>query len=766
MKSNTSLFSRVAFVVACSLLGSAALGQAGTAARTVISSNVDLTKTVAVRGNLRPEALEPEYDRGALDAAAPMEHVFVLLKRSPEREAALESFLSEVNRTGSPVFHKWLTPEQLGRNYGPSAADVDKVTDWLLSQGLTVNTVYRTGTMIDVSGTAGTINKAFKAKLHKLEVDGVEQFANTANPEIPAAFAGVLAGPVSLNSFKPHTQYHNKVKTHLNPKTGLADPGYTFTDSGYQDEAVVPGDLKTIYNLAQPFAAGFTGQGQTIGLIEDTDLYATSDWTTFRSVLGLSGYTAGSLATNHPAPASGGPACTDPGVNADDSEAILDAEYASAGAPSAAIVMEVCSDTTTTFGGLIALQNLVATGTSPKIISISYGESEAQNGATQNAAYNTVYQSAAAEGVSVFVSSGDEGAASSNANGSYANRGITVSGFASTPYNVAVGGTDFSDAAHGTVANYWSTTNNADYSSALSYIEEMPWADSCANRILFKAYGFTTAYGTATSTTGFCNTTTASSDGYLSTGGGSGGPSNCATGVPANSGVANGTCAGYSKPAFQGMVTNGSFTGVFGVPNDGVRDIPDVSLFAANGVWGHYYPYCYTDPTSGRYGAPCTGAPSTWSGAGGTSFASPIVAAMQSLVNQVTGSAWGNPLPTYYNLGAQQYGASGNPACNSNGTGPASASGSCAFHDIQIGDIDVNCRALTQRVSGVTTTVGTFNCYLPSGTYGILSTSNSSPLPAYRSTPGWDFTTGLGTINAGALINRWNTVDHSTPRYQ
>jgi hypothetical protein len=109
-------------------------------------------------------------------------------------------------------------------------------------------------------------------------------------------------------------------------------------------------------------------------------------------------------------------------------------------------------------------------------------------------------------------------------------------------------------------------------------------------------------------------------DYYLTTASGSGGPSKCATGAASTAGVVSGTCKGYAKPSFQ--------SGIVGNPADSVRDIPDVSLFAANGVWGHYYVYCFTDVNSG--GSSCSGAPSTWSGAGGTSFASPIMAGIQS----------------------------------------------------------------------------------------------------------------------------------------
>src|SRR5262249_56181352 len=105
------------------------------------------------------------------------------------------------------------------------------------------------------------------------------------------------------------------------------------------------------------------------------DCFRTWEWDLVRSALGLSGYTAGSFTTVHPAPPSGTNNCSNPGVVPPiDAEAILDAEWASAAAPSAAIEMASCADTTTTFGGLIAIQNLINASTQPPaIMSISYG---------------------------------------------------------------------------------------------------------------------------------------------------------------------------------------------------------------------------------------------------------------------------------------------------------------------------------------------------------------------------------------------------------
>ncbi len=301
-------------------------------------------------------------------------------------------------------------------------------------------------------------------------------------------------------------------------------------------------------------------------------------------------------------------------------EAAIDVEWASAAAPNAALVNAACADTTQ-FGGFLALANLLQEAHPPTIVSISYGESESSNGAAENLYINNLYQSAVAEGVSVFVSSGDYDAAMSDG-GRVSTHGIAVSGFTSTPYNISVGGTDFGVAFLGETGSYFSSTNEANFQTALSYVPEIPWNDSCAGILIATYVGLPT-----TGVDSLCNYeggALASEFGLLNAAGGSGGPSACATGTPAARGITSGTCAGYAKPAWQTLVGN---------PADGVRDVPDVSLFAANGVWSFYYAVCISDPTGGSGFTPCTTDPSTWAGFGGTSISSPIWAGIQALVN-------------------------------------------------------------------------------------------------------------------------------------
>src|SRR5579862_1273186 len=675
-----------------------------------ISEPIDESDAIAVPGDVRPEATTAN-DHGRVADDYPLDHLILQLRRSPQRKRELGKLLDQLEDSSSPNYHHWLTADEFGNRFGASPRDIDQISKWLRAHGFRVNYVYPSGMLIDFSGNAGSIRDAFHTEIHWLSVNGKTHFANMSDPRIPAALAPALAGVVSLNDFRPHPMYQRRTN-------------YT-TSSGYQ--VLVPADLATIYDFNPLFAAGYSGKGQTIVTVEDTNLYTTANWTTFRTVFGLSSvFPSGTLTQVHPVPGTGG-ACTNPGVNADDAEAAIDVEWASAAAPNAAIELTSCADTSTNFGGFIALQNLLSeSGNPPAIVSISYGEAEASLGATFNAYISGLYQQAVAEGVSVFVSSGDEGAASADPNAAVATHGIAVSGFTSTPYNVSVGGTDFSDTYSGTVNTYWGSSNGTTYGSALSYIPEIPWNDSCAGELFAAFEGYPSPYGSA----GFCNSTIAEFF-YLDTSAGSGGPSGCATGSPSSSDVVSGSCAGYNKPSWQSILGN---------PADGVRDIPDVSLFAANGLWGHYYVICYSDPANG--GAPCSGAPSGWAGAGGTSFSSPILAGIQALVNQKQGgAAQGNPNYVYYRLAAQEYGVTGSTACNS--SNGASSGASCVFHDVTQGDMVVNCS-------------GTSNCYgyvanqhgrmgTPDG---ALSVSGTVFTPAFGTAPGWDFATGIGTIDA------------------
>jgi subtilase family serine protease len=710
------------------LLSLASLGYAqptGSPTR-AIREAVDEAKLVVLAGSTRPEA-SAANDRGIVPDNFLLSHMMLQLKQSPEREAALKQYVDELHDAQSPNFHKWLTAEQFAEHYGVAKGDVEAVTAWLKQQGFTVHGASPNGLRIDFSGTAGQVRRAYHTEIHNLDVKGAKHFANMSDPKIPAALQPAVAGIVSMHNFHPQPM--------LLPKKQ-----YTFNNQLGTFYALVPGDIATIYNFNPAYAAGITGKGQTIMVVEDTYLYSANDWSVFRSTFGLSAaFPFGSLKQVSP---QGPYTCANPGFQGspsdpgygDDAEAALDVEWSSAAAPNAAIVLAACTDTTT-FGGLIALANVIDGPASgfPSVVSISYGDPEVFMGPAGNYAYTLAYLQAVSEGISVFVSSGDGGAA-------FAEYGIGVSGFTSTPYNVSVGGTDFGFIPDTVPAStYWSATNTPYYESALSYIQEVPWNDSCAGGLVASFLGFTPP--------GLCNSPEVTSptgpfDFLLTQAGGSGGPSGCATGKPSVDGVVSGTCAGYAKPSWQ--------KGTPGNPSDGVRDVPDVSLFASNGFWNSYYVACWSNPDPNVGGGfTCALPPSNWSGWGGTSISSPIMAGIQALIDEKTGAKWGDPNPIYYAMAKAEYSTSGQTSyCNS--TTVPKIGNICIFYDVTQGDIDVPCNA------------GTANCWAPntSDSFGLLSTSTTKDQPAYLSNSGWDFGSGIGSVNVFNMLNYWPAASH------
>ena len=732
----------------------------------LVTQPVNNNVTVTLAGNTRPE-VNPVLKTAAVATNQKLDHLLLLLKRPAALDAQLTAFIDELHDPKSPNFHKWISAAQFGEQFGPAQSDIAAVTSWLESEGFTVNVVYANGMFIDFSGTIGEAETAFHTQINNYDINGVGHIANATDPQVPAALGQVIGGVISLNDFKPKALHEHIQKAHVEAGSHSLTSDYT-NASGLE---ISPWDLAKIYNIAPLFTAGISGQGMKIVVVEDTNLFncnaanaagtagtacsASSDWAVFRNTFGLSRYTAGNLLQENPAPQVGANNCTTPsttsgyptGVNSDAVEAAIDVEWATAAAPSATIVNAACANPRSGFGGLTALQNILShpNADNVDVVSMSYGESEESSGASFNAAFNTTFQQAVAAGVAIFVSSGDEDAASSDGGGSTctgfsgayycAKDGITISGWMSSPYDVSVGGLDFADTYLKENNTYWNAANNVWYGSAKSYMPEQPWNDSCASTLLsYFETGSTVTYGSS----GFCNTSTGEE--FLLAVGGSGGPSACATGTRAVSGVAGGTCAGWPKPSYQS-----AYLGTMaGLVNDGVRDTPDVSLMAANGLWGHYYAVCYSntkDTADG--GTPCVGQPVNWPGFGGTSVSSPIFAGLQALVVQHKGSLQGNPNPRYYALAAAEYGPTGSSACDS--TQGAASSSACIFHDVTLGDNDANCQAH----SGAT---GKVNCYLPSGSIGVQSTSNSAYQPGYPTTTGWDFASGIGSVNAYNLV--------------
>jgi hypothetical protein len=651
-----------------------------------VQGPVDDAMRVSLHGNAHPPTqagLDPGQDQGAVEDSQPAGRMLLLLQRSPAQETALNDFLQAAHTPGNPGFHQWLTPEAFGRLYGPADSDLAAVTAWLESHGLAIQKVHAGRLAIEFSGTAGQVSEAFQTKLHRYLDHGEARMASPTDPSVPTALAPVLAGLAPVGGYHPQSQLKVLGQAQFNARTHQATPQWTYPEGGGVVFVMAPGDFATQYDINSVYKSGITGAGESIAIISTSNV-DLSLVQAYQTLFGLS--------PNLPVVVVDG---EDPGENGDATEAYLDVEIAGSVAPGAKVLLYTSAGTALTDGLAMAAYRAVEDDQAA-VISVSYGECETQLGQSGNAFWNALWQQAAAQGQTVFVSAGDGGSAGCddfNAQ-QVAYGGLQVNGIASTPYNVAVGGTDFyysqyagsSASINSQLGFYWSeSTTTAPAVSLLQTIPEQPWNDF---------FGLN-AYDGGNPANQPSQTIVA----------GGGGASSAAL-------YANGSTQGYPKPAWQ--------TGA-GVPADQVRDLPDVSLFAANGYNYSFYPICANPGDCSSANLNGSGV-EVITGVGGTSVSSPAMAAIQALIDQSAGSWQGQADFIYYPLAARQ---------------------STVFHDVTVGGNQVLCYPSTA------------NCATGSAASNSTGFSVES---GYSAGAGYDLATGLGSVDVANLIKYWNTV--------
>ena len=405
----------------------------------------------------------------------------------------------------------------------------------------------------------------------------------------------------------------------------------------------------------------------------------------------------------------------------EEGEAVLDTEWAGAVAPSANLLFMTCKTTTATAGIFLSAEAVIYNNLA-NTMSLSYGEYEGGSVPPKTPSPNDLWEQAAAQGETVVVSSGDSGSDAEDQDANDATHGLNVSGFSSTAYNVSAGGTDFQDAYNQglsdttyQVSTFWNATNTTGDSSAKSYVPETTWNDTCAGSLAsYYVTGQHHAHRLLRQPRPAIRTSS-------HTGGGSGGISTI-----------------NARPSWQNAT-------VYGLPaTPAYRLLPDVSLFASNGFWGHILDYYESDVST-----------TALQFAGGTSFVAPQLAGVFALINQSTGERQGQPDYVLYTMAGIEYGTTtATGACNGSGaTGIGTTSSlpasSCIFNDVETGNISQGCRK------------GSPNCYNDSGNYGILSTSTTADSPAYPAGEGYDLATGLGSINIANLVDNWQSTTNS-----
>jgi subtilase family serine protease len=716
----------------------------------LITQPIDESKLVVLTGNTHPLA-RAKYDQGPAPSSLAMDRMMLVLKTTATQGAALQSLLAQQQDRSSANYHKWLTPQEFGAQFGVSDADIQKITSWLQSQGFQVDSVANGRNVIQFSGNAAQVQTAFHTTIHKYAVNGKENWANSSDPSIPAALTPAVAGVASLNNFPKKAAHRLGGTVTRDVATGklkAVKPQFTYPagcqgTTGSECYGVTPTDFATIYNILPLWNAGITGAGETIAIISDSDVNP-ADLTNFRSLFGLPAvnfqrtYTPGSSSSNPGIQACDADAL--PTSNGNECEAALDVQWSGAVAPGATINLVISADTATSFGGDISAQYIIDNNLA-KIIGYSYGECELGLGTAGNAFYGgspTVKDSvgewaqAAAEGITVVVSTGDSGSTGcdSDSDGELgAEFGLAVNGVASTPYNVAIGGTDFNDATNPTT--YWNSSNpsTTTEASVKGYIPEVTYNDTCTNSIIETIIGLGGNIETD------CNEliTNSNLNFLLEPAGGGGGVSACTT----SNGETPSSCSGgYPKPSWQTALT----------VNDGKRDLPDFAIFAGDGTLQNFYLYCQADNDPSN--AACSLTPGSSTSpypdilmVGGTSVSTEVFAGMVALLNQSTGSAQGLVNTNLYALAGQSW-----ANCQSNGA----QTSACIFNQVTSGTIAMPCNAAQTVADNAT------GCTVANNGDVIAQTTQANGALAYNAGPGYNLATGLGSLNVDSLVNQWN----------
>jgi subtilase family serine protease len=465
--------------VLCLLLGSIALPVVAQVPTTsLVTQPIDESSLVTLRGSVHPLA-RVGSDRGVVPDSFSTGPMLLLLNRPADRESALQQFLQSVNTPGSASYHQWLTPEQVGQQFGPTDADLQSASAWLISHGLNVSKTSKGREFIEFSGTAGALRDAFHTEIHRYTINGETQYANATELKIPVALAPFIKGVSPLNSFRSKPALRVLGQASYSPQSHRVTPEWTIPSGNSTIYAVAPEDFATQYDLAPLYQAGVTGAGQTIGIINESNI-DLSLVKAYQKLFGLAGATPQLVIDG-----------SDPGTLPDVAvEAYLDVEQAGAVAPGAAINLYI-ANTNGLFTGTEPAENLVdplytaalraVDDNTASVLSMSFSNCEGFLLASGNALWSGLWQQAAAQGQTVLVSSNDSGSAGcDDGTGQWITEyGLAVSGLASTPWNIAVGGTDFyySDYATGgaSAAALWNQANDAGNGSLKAPLPEQVW---------------------------------------------------------------------------------------------------------------------------------------------------------------------------------------------------------------------------------------------------------------------------------------------------
>jgi subtilase family serine protease len=641
-------------------------GRAQTLDPKSLSRPVTNKDVVALPGTVR--SLPPTtIDVGSVAPDFVLPYITLVLKPSARQQAQLDQLLHQQQKPKSSNYHRWLTPEQYADRFGASSDDFSIISAWLKTQGFQILRTARGRNWITFKGTAEQVEATLRTRIRKFMVRGTLHFANTAPVSVPIELSNMVAGFRGLDDFAPAASFHSDPH-HFSRKSGARPNSTVVTTDPNTGRVLIshfltPDDVATIYDTVPVYAANTDGSGQKIAIVGQSNI-SIGDIQLFRQTFGLPPNDPDLLLV---------PESPDPGHAGDEFQAAMDVEWAGAVSRKAKITY-VFADPSA--GGAFAAAQYAIDNNVAPVIAMSYGACEQSMAGSAISAFETELQKANVMGITVIASSGTTGAAACDADDLYpasqATQGLAVNYPASSPEVTAVGGTQFSEGT----GLYWNFENTPNGASVLSYVPEISWNDTSSLKNLSASGG---------------------------------GLSSCVT-------LNGDTCAGgFAKPSWQ--TANG-------VPQDGVRDVPDIALAAAQSH-DAYVVCIYSNCLPGNGPVQIS--------AQGVAASTAALAGVVSLLNQYAVEngiqstiGLGNINPGLYALAQTGY--------------PG------VFHDITSGNNVVPCAP------------GTPNCE-------VVSPTTPNPLPfGFSATTGYDPVTGLGSLDVNNLLTAWSWRFANNPK--
>ncbi len=581
------------------------------------------------------------------DASMPLQMQVTLGMRN---RAQLNQLIQDQQNPASPRYHQWLTPTQFTAQFGPAQQDMDAVVQWLGAQGLKVTASSLAQRYVKFTGTVADVERVFGVSI--MLFGNGSAFSNVSDPAIPAQFDGVISAVRGLDNFGHSVPL--LYRSPLSPAVPAAAIGaigsdwsagpLALLDSGAAlpasrapllapapnvtiagTTAFGPSDFYSFYDQTSPISGGLTGgSGDCIGIVGDSDFLAGAV-ALFNSQFGLP---ASNITTVLADPVN-------PGIGAGELEALVDLEWSHAVAPGAATRFYLGNDNDASANGSVvdAIQTAVLDNKCGTI-GVSFGLCGFPSSFYLDTV-SPIYAQAATQGQSIFVASGDVGAAAlvvaSGACMPGDTRGVNELG--ADPNVSEIGGTMFTP-------DYDASGNN------VGKVAESAWNAT------------------------YLNPTPPPATEQLATGGGQ--------------------SAVYPKPAYQ--------TGP-GVPDDGVRDVPDAALMAA--LSGSNGPGVFIGNDNG-------GIPQIQCCALGTSVSTQLWNGITMLLAELNHGRVGPINPRLYALA--------NAGLVTNG-----------FRDVTIGN------------------------------------NNFGSVTGFSAGPGFDLTTGWGTVDINTFISKFVATPSPTP---